>query len=108
VKTNRAAIGAKIKVTVEDKTGKLSLRFREVNNGGSFGASSLTQSIGLGKASRVKSLEIFWPASNTRQVFADLEVNQFIEIKELEKTFARRQIRSFQFKNEAHPAHKHQ
>jgi tetratricopeptide (TPR) repeat protein len=108
VKTNRAAIGAKIKVTVEDKTGKLSLRFREVNNGGSFGASSLTQSIGLGKASRVKSLEIFWPASNTRQVFADLEVNQFIEIKELEKTFARRQIRSFQFKNETHPAHKHQ
>lgn len=107
VKSNRAAIGAKIKVVVEDSSGKLSSRFREVSNGGSFGASSLMQSIGLGKAARVKSVEIFWPASNTRQVFQDLEVNQFIEIKEFEKTFTKRQIRTFQFKNEMQPAHKH-
>jgi hypothetical protein len=107
VKTNRAAIGAKIKVVIEDKAGKLSSRFREVSNGGSFGASSLTQSIGLGKAAKVKSLEIFWQASNTRQIFRDLEANQFIEIKEFEKTYTKRQIRSFAFKNTAHPSHQH-
>jgi hypothetical protein len=107
VKTNKAAIGAKIKVIVEDSAGRLTSRFLEVNSGGSFGASSLTQSIGLGKAVKVKSLEIFWPAGNTRQVFQDLEVNQFIEIKESEKTFARRQIRSFTFKNAAPPSHQH-
>jgi hypothetical protein len=107
VKTNRAAIGAKIKVVIEDKAGRLSSRFREVSNGGSFGASSLTQSIGLGKAAKVKSLEIFWQASNTRQIFRDLEANQFIEVKEFEKTYTKRQIRSFSFKNNAHPSHQH-
>ena len=107
VKTNRAAIGAKIKVVVEDAAGKLSSRFREVSSGGSFGASSLTQLIGLGKARRVKSLEIYWPASKTRQQYSDLGVNQFLEIKEFEKTYAKRQIRSFTLKNGARPPHQH-
>jgi tetratricopeptide (TPR) repeat protein len=107
VKSNRAAIGAKIKVVVEEAGAKLSSRFREVSSGGSFGASSLTQSIGLGKASRVKSLEIYWPASKTRQIFRDVEVNQFLEIKEFEKAYTKRQIRSFTFKNGAPPAHQH-
>lgn len=94
VKTNRAAIGVKIKIVAEE-SGKTSLRYREVTSGGSFGSSSLTQSIGLGKASKVKLLEIFWPVSNTRQVLRDVSVNQFIEIKEFEKDYVKRQMRSF-------------
>src|SRR5262249_37193007 len=47
-KSNRAAIGAKIKLTVTDAAGKRSLRYREVSSGGSFGASPFTQHIGLG------------------------------------------------------------
>jgi tetratricopeptide (TPR) repeat protein len=107
VKTNRAAIGAKIKLVLQDNAGRLSSRYREVSSGGSFGASTLTQSIGLGKAAQVKSLEIFWPASNTRQVFRDLEANQFIEVQEFEKTYAKRPLRTFQFKNQTTPAHQH-
>ena len=48
VKTNRAAIGAKITVTLDDG----SIRYREVSTGGSFGASPLAQHIGLGKGDR--------------------------------------------------------
>lgn len=107
VKTNRAAIGAKIKVVLQDTAGRLSSRYRVVSSGGSFGASTLNQSIGLGKATRVKSLEIFWPTSNTRQVFHDLEVNQFIEIQEFEKTYSKRTRRAFQFKNQPSPVHQH-
>jgi hypothetical protein len=102
VKTNRAAIGAKIKIVLEEEAGKTSLRYREVTSGGSFGSSSLAQSIGLGKASKVKTLEIFWPASNTHQVLRDVGVNQFIEIKEFDKDYVKRQIRSFALAQSPH------
>jgi len=95
VKTNRPAIGAKIKVVLEDEKGNESLRYREVNSGGSFGASPLTQSIGLGKASKIKRLEVFWPASKTRQVFHDVQADQFIEVKEFEGNYSKRALRSF-------------
>ncbi|HEU5255607.1 MAG TPA: FG-GAP-like repeat-containing protein, partial [Vicinamibacterales bacterium] len=69
VRTNRAAIGARIKVTVENTGGGRRSMYRTVNSGGSFGASPLEQHIGLGKAARVAEVEIKWPASGTRQVF---------------------------------------
>ncbi len=97
VKSNRAAIGARIKAVVEEAPGRLAARYLVVTSGGSFGASSLTQSIGLGKARLVKELEIYWPASNTRQLFRDVAVNQAIEIKEMEKSYAKRQRPSFAF-----------
>jgi hypothetical protein len=78
VKTNRAAIGAKITIVLEDG----SIRYREVTTGGSFGASPLAQHIGLAKADRVKTLEVWWPASDTRQIFRDVRVNQEIVIRE--------------------------
>lgn len=87
VKSNRAAIGAKIKLTVTDASGKQSLRYREVTSGGSFGASPLAQHIGLGsslKNGKIEAIEIWWPASNTRQTFRDVVANQFLEIKEFE------------------------
>ena len=39
--------------------------------------------IGLGKAARIDDIEIWWPATNTRQHFAVVEKNQAIEITEL-------------------------
>jgi tetratricopeptide (TPR) repeat protein len=107
VKTNRAAIGARIKLVVEEAPGRETARHRVVTSGGSFGASSLTQSVGLGRAGRVKELEIYWPTSNTRQVFRDLGVNQFIEIKELEKDYTKRPLRSFTFGGADASSHQH-
>jgi hypothetical protein len=110
VKSNRAAIGAKIKLTVVGEDGRESLRYREVTSGGSFGASSLTQSIGLGKARRVKTLEVFWPASNTRQTFRDIPADQFIEVNEFDTKYKTRRLRAFPL-GPAAPAptpHRHQ
>ena len=79
-KTNRAAIGARIKVvTAGDEP--LTVH-RHVSSGSSFGANPLQQTIGLGKADRVALLEIHWPTSGTTQVFRDVAVNQAIEITE--------------------------
>jgi hypothetical protein len=86
VKSNRAAIGARIKVTVENTAGPRSI-YRTVSSGGSFGASPLAQHIGLGKSVRLTELEIWWPASHTRQVFTGIGKNQFFEIKEFAKDF---------------------
>jgi hypothetical protein len=95
-KTNRAAIGARITVTVENEGGGTRAIHRSVGSGGSFGASPLEQHIGLGKSARIVEIEIWWPASNTRQRLNGLAKNQFVEIVELERSYTaieRRQVR---------------
>jgi hypothetical protein len=88
-KTNRAAIGARIKVTVQNEGKTTRSIYRTVGSGGSFGASPLTQHIGLGKAARIVDLEIWWPASNSRQHFASIAADQFLEIKESAKDYTK-------------------
>jgi hypothetical protein len=85
VKSNRGAIGVRIKVTVDNEGARKRTIYRTVGSGGSFGASPLEQHIGLGKAAQIKEIEIWWPASNTRQVFSGVAKNQFLEIKEFAK-----------------------
>jgi hypothetical protein len=87
VKTNRASVGAKIRVTLPDASSGSALRYREVTSGGSFGANSFTQHIGIGTARAIPSIEITWPASGTRQVFRDVPINRFLEVEELAKDF---------------------
>ena len=81
VTSNRAAIGAKIRLTLRG-SGGAPLRHREVSSGGSFGSNSYMQHIGLGKATGIDQLEVIWPASGTRQLFRDVPVNQALEIRE--------------------------
>lgn len=89
VKTNRAAIGARIKVTVENKDKGTRSIYRTVGSGGSFGASPLQQHVGLGKDARIVELEIWWPTSNTRQHFTNVDKNQFLQIKEFAQDYAK-------------------
>ncbi|MBP6823273.1 MAG: CRTAC1 family protein [Acidobacteria bacterium] len=107
VKSNRAAIGAKIKLTLTDATGKPSLRYREVSSGGSFGASPLTQHIGLGKFQKITEVEIQWPVSKTPQVFRDVVANQFIEIKESASEYQKLSRQSFSLTKTTSPHANH-
>jgi hypothetical protein len=88
VKTNRAAIGARIKLTVENEGRGVRSIHRTVGSGGSFGASPLEQHIGLGRSARIVELEIWWPVSNTRQRLTGLGKNQAVEIAELARSYA--------------------
>jgi hypothetical protein len=81
VRSSRAAIGARIRCDFEENGSKRSV-YRHVNSGGSFGASPLRQTLGLGKATRVALLEVYWPTSDTTQVFRDVAVDQTLEIRE--------------------------
>jgi len=86
-KTNRAAIGARIKVVTAAEQ-PLTVH-RHVSSGSSFGGNPLQQHIGLGKANSVATLEVYWPTSQTTQVFHDVGVNQAIEITEFAKDYRR-------------------
>jgi ASPIC and UnbV/FG-GAP-like repeat len=92
-RSNRAAIGAKIRVTLgPEPAGRgaaTRLRYREVSSGGSFGSNSYIQHIGLGTASGIESIEIVWPASRTRQLFRNPPVDTLLEIREGETPVVR-------------------
>jgi hypothetical protein len=81
VKTNRAAIGARIKVTVRDASGQRSV-YRVVSSGGSFGAGPFRQEIGLGKALEIAKVEIYWPGSRETQAFSNLSLDQMYTVRE--------------------------
>jgi hypothetical protein len=91
VKTNRAAIGARIKVTVQDQGQPERAVYRTVSSGGSFGANPLEQHMGLGKSAKISNVEVWWPTSNTRQNFSNVAPNQFIEVKEFASDYTRLQ-----------------
>jgi hypothetical protein len=86
-RTNRAAIGARIKVVTASEP-PLTI-YRHISSGSSFGANTLEQTIGLAAATRVASLEIHWPTSETTQVFRDIAADQAIEVTEYAENYRR-------------------
>ena len=84
-KTNRPAIGAQIKVTVQGDPPRTICR--TVSSGSSFGANALQQTIGLGKAQKISSVEIYWPTSKTTQIFRDVPIDQAIEVTEFAREY---------------------
>ena len=94
-KTNRAAIGARIKIVVTTSGHGSRTIHRHVSSGSSFGANSLEQTIGLGPADQVDILEIHWPTSGATQVFQNVPLDQAIEVTEFAgeyRNFSRRPI----------------
>jgi hypothetical protein len=81
VRSNRRAIGARLKVSVDTPSGRRAL-YRTVGSGGSFGASPLRQEIGLGEARGVADVEVWWPATGQVQRFAGLEPRRRYHLKE--------------------------
>lgn len=79
--SNRSAIGARIHVRVSENGQSRSV-YRHIGSGGSFGANPLRQSIGLGKATKIELLEVFWPTTGKTQRFSNLPLDQTIEIIE--------------------------
>ena len=85
-RTNRAAIGARIALTVRDGAAPRQIH-RVVSSGGSFGANPLAQHIGVGDARRVERLEIYWPVSRETQVFESIDADRALRITEGSTTF---------------------
>ena len=81
VQTNRAAFGARIALTFKD-AGKVRHVYRTVGYGSSFGGNPLRQHIGVGEATVIEKIEIFWPVSKSRQFFTNVAIDYAFHIKE--------------------------
>ena len=95
-KSNRSAIGSRIHIGILED-GKPRSIYRHINSGGSFGANPLRQTIGLGKATRIEALEIYWPRTDLTQVFKNIPCNQIIEIAEGEDHYTRLRLKRLPF-----------
>jgi hypothetical protein len=94
VKSNRAAVGARIKVTVENDGNTTRSIYRTVGYGSSFGGNPMEQHIGLGHGARITDIDIWWPASNTRQHFTNVPKDQYIQVNELANDYTKLERRT--------------
>ena len=96
VESNRSAIGARVRVEVAENGRNRSV-YKHVNSGGSFGANPLRQTIGLGKATKIELLEVYWPTSDSTQTFRDVALDQHIEIVESGESYTTKSLKKFKF-----------
>ena len=80
VRSNRSAIGARITVRARTGSGPREVQ-AVVGSGGSFGASTLQQEIGLGQAAAIESVAVRWP-SGLRETFADVKMDAVTSLRE--------------------------
>ncbi len=92
-RANRFGVGARIEATIEAKgeskeaskgasKGERRTIYLLAGSGGSFGASSLQQEIGLGVADRIAELVVRWPGSGTVSRFAAVPADHFYRVLE--------------------------
>lgn len=80
---NRAAIGARVEVDVQDANGSTRTVRRTVNTGGSFGSGSLQLHIGLGGAARIREVRVQWPDSaRSRTAYRTLSLNSLYHVRQ--------------------------
>lgn len=75
--SNRSGIGARLEIELENGR----TLHRTVSTGGSFGASSLQQEIGLGTATEIARLVVRWPSGEVQE-FSNLSSGQKVRITE--------------------------
>lgn len=102
-RANRAAIGARLKIFLNSGNQERTIH-RTVSTGGSFGASPLRQEIGVGRASRIKRLEILWPGSGHLHVLTNLPINTVVLVREGEPDYRVKHLPPFTF-HRGHAGH---
>ncbi|HTL68752.1 MAG TPA: CRTAC1 family protein [Lacunisphaera sp.] len=107
VQSNRAAIGAVIKVVVQTAAGERSI-YRTVGSGGSFGASPMRQEIGLGQATAVVRVEISWPRTGKTQVVSLPAMDQCYVIREGTARASEVELKRFPWPAPGTPGRPHQ
>ena len=103
VRSNRSAIGAKVRVVLTEPEARSI--YRTVNSGTSFGDTPFEQHIGLGQARTIKQVEVQWPAGG-KQVLTDLAIDRLYQFREGDAHATLRVIKPFRYPSEAaHTGH---
>ena len=81
-KSNRTAIGARVKIEYKSEDNKLRTLTDEVRSSGSYYShNDLRVHFGIGKAAKINSIEVKWLGSGTDKI-SNVASNQVIKIKE--------------------------
>jgi hypothetical protein len=96
VESNRAGVGARIRLEITED-GATRTIFKYVNTGGSFGSNPLRREIGVGRASKIEVLEVFWPTTGKTQRFENVAVDQLLEITEGQASYRQLPLKSIAF-----------
>jgi len=81
VKSNRSALGAETCVDVTTPHGERKV-YETVGSGGSFGCNPFRQHFGLGDATSIKSVTIYWPSTGLTQTITNVKMDKFWHIRE--------------------------
>jgi len=81
VTSNRDGLGSRVRVLL-DMGGDVAELNKLVGGGGSFGANSLQQEIGLGVAVGILEIAITWPATGRTDVYVDVEMDRIYRVVE--------------------------
>ncbi len=100
-KSNKAAIGSKVKLTFIEN-GVIRNVYSTVNSGGSFGASPLKRELGIGQAKIINEIQITWHGSGLVQKFKNVSPNKMFKIVEGNNTLKNVPLKSFKFKAKSH------
>ncbi len=96
VRSNRDAVGARIRVVLDTPAGPREIH-RAAGSVSSFGGSTHRQEIGLGDATRITRLEIRWPRTSEPQVFLDVPLDAALHVREGERELRRLERKTFRF-----------
>jgi ASPIC and UnbV len=93
-RSNRFGLGAKIRAQIDDAGIKRSV-YAWMDSGGSFGSNPYRVQLGFGQATMVELLEVYWPTTDTTQVFRNVPVDQILEITEGASSYRRLDLKQF-------------
>ncbi|MSR84469.1 MAG: CRTAC1 family protein [Candidatus Latescibacteria bacterium] len=105
VQSNRAGIGARIRVRVSTPAGSRDIR-ATVGTGASFGANSLQQELGLGDATGIEEIEVRWPSGEVQR-FTGVAMDHFYQLREDREDLILQERRQFSLAGGGAPAHHH-
>ncbi len=79
--SNRQGIGTRIRVKANPGSGSI-WQLREITPTYGLGSVNLRAHFGLGSATRIDSLTVYWPYTGITSVFTDIEVDQIMTVVE--------------------------
>ncbi len=97
-------IGTSIRISFHENGNKRTV-YRDVNSGGSFGASPLRREIGIGQATLIDEIEVYWHPGNQSQLFQNVRPNQFLRINEGSDELEVMAIKSINFETRGSRGH---
>ncbi|MEL6638038.1 MAG: FG-GAP-like repeat-containing protein [Bacteroidota bacterium] len=107
-RSNRSAIGARLRIRASDARGDTRDFYSRVNSGASFGASPLLVEQGLAAYAQIESVDVWWPGQSTAESFGGVSSDGYFFIEEGKGMAKKVDVPTLQLRGDAGHKHHHQ